>query len=194
MDPLLEDDYDLLDNLLSQGQAVQSLEVDPSTLETRQSSGTVDLELSLEHYEVPREEDNEDVLLGDRAGGKKREAARKRKGKAAGPADSSVTLTGKTVVDSVAEGVGRSKKAKTGPATSRSSGPGVDFGLLATAAPELPRARLNRLLDEAGMADERFVRRMVEDLKDAGTDVFLANNATPRENRARLLAQGMRVS
>lgn len=42
------------------------------------------------------------------------------------------------------------------------------------------------------MADERFVRRMVEDLKEAGTDLLIAKNATPRENRAKMLAQGMR--
>jgi hypothetical protein len=84
----------------------------------------------------------------------------------------------------------RAKKANVGGSVTVGAG----FGALAPVAPELPKTRLNRVLHEAGMADERFVRRMVEDLKEAGTDLLIAKNATPRENRAKMLAQGMRVS
>ena len=191
MDPHLEDDYSLLDDLLNQGEEVQTLEVDPVNLETQKSSGPVDLTLEPEQYEVVEEEDDE-VPLADRLGAKKKGAERKRKSESA-PSPSAVTLTGKSVRDQAEQDAG-SKRARIASGSSGVVTAGLGFGALAPHVPELPRVRLNRILDEAGMADERFVRRMVEDLKDAGTDLFIANNATPKENRARLLAQGMRVS
>lgn len=187
----LEDDYSLLDDLLNQGEDVQLLEVDPVTLETQKSSGPVDLTLEPEQYEV-LEEEGDEVPLADRLGAKKKGAERKRKAKSA-PASSAVTLTGKSVRDQAEQDAG-SKRVRIASGSSAVVTAGLGFGALAPPVPELPRVRLNRILDEAGMADERFVRRMVEDLKDAGTDLFIANNATPKENRARLLAQGMRVS
>ena len=192
MDPQLEDDYSLLDDLLNQGEEVQTLEVDPVNLETQKSSGPVDLTLEPEQYEVVEEEEDDEVPLADRLGAKKKGAERKRKSESA-PSPSAVTLTGKSVRDQAEQDAG-SKRARIASGSSGVVTAGLGFGALAPPVPELPRVRLNRILDEAGMADERFVRRMVEDLKDAGTDLFIANNATPKENRARLLAQGMRVS
>lgn len=192
MDHQFEDDYTLLDDLLNQGGEVQTLEVDPVTLETQKSSGPVDLTLEPDLYDMP-EEGEDEVPLVDRLGARKRDVERKRKSKSA-PSPSAVTLTGKSIRDRAEQDEGIGKKAKLAPSSSKVVTAGPGFGALAPPAPELPRVRLNRILDEAGMADERFVRRMVEDLKDAGTDLFIANNATPKENRAKLLAQGMRVS
>lgn len=44
------------------------------------------------------------------------------------------------------------------------------------------------------MANERFVCRMGEDLKNAAIDMLIAKNATPKENRAKMLEQGIQVS
>lgn len=69
----------------------------------------------------------------------------------------------------------------------------VMFEVLAPQALEIPRGKLSWVLEEAGMADESFIRRMVADLKDAGDKKLLAQGATPRENQERMLQHLMRV-
>ncbi|KAK9921994.1 hypothetical protein M0R45_030481 [Rubus argutus] len=184
MNPLgdVEDDYELIESVIAQSNEVETFSVDPETLELTKMVGPVELSVPLEVYEIADEE--EEMVLADRLKAKK-------KGKAIGPADSGVTFSGKRVGEHVdATEVIRAKKTKVGGSVTVGAG----FGAL---APVAPKTKLNRVLHEAGMADERFVRRMVEDLKDAGTDLFIAKNATPpppppRENRAKMLAQGMR--
>ena len=49
------------------------------------------------------------------------------------------------------------------------------------------------MLEEAGLADEGVIQRMVADLQDASTDRLLAQGATPRENRDRMFRHLLRV-
>lgn len=58
---------------------------------------------------------------------------------------------------------------------------------------KIPWARLNKVLDEAGMADESFVCLMVADLKDTDIDKLFAHGAIPRENQDKMLQYLMRV-
>jgi hypothetical protein len=110
----------------------------------------------------------------------------------AAAAHSGVTSTGKRVAEEVPAEGARGKRARNVNVPGRKDG-SVTFGGLAPNMPELPRAKLNRVLEEAGMADEGFVRRMVADLKDASVDRLLAAGATPRENREKMLQYMIRV-
>ena len=118
---------------------------------------------------------------------------RAKKAKAAATVGSGVTATGKRVAYSVPlEGV-RGKRPRNvnvpGQEDER-----VTFEALAPPAPEVPRVRIGSVLEEAGMADDGIVRRMVADLRDAGTDRLLAQGATSRENRERMFRHLLRVS
>lgn len=135
MDPQLEDDYSLLDDLLGQGEEVQTLEVDPVNLETQKSSGPVDLTLEPEQYEVVEEEEDDEVPLADRLGAKKKGAERKRKSKSA-PSPSAVTLTGKSVRDQAEQDAG-SKRARIASGSSGVVTAGLGFGALAPPPPSL---------------------------------------------------------
>lgn len=49
----------------------------------------------------------------------------------------------------------------------------VRFEGLTRHTPEIARVKLNRVLKDAGMADEIFIRRIVADLMDANVDKLL---------------------
>lgn len=183
MDPFAnaEDDYAILDELLKVGEATQKLSVSPITLEVKQTDEVVNLELPPECYILNDQTD--ELSLGDVLRAKKTRAAN---------SSSGVTATGKRVADDVPlEGV-RGKRPRNVNVEGRKHGP-VTFEGLAPPATEIPKGRLSRVLEEAGMVDEGFIRRMVADLKDAGVDKLLAEGATPRENRDRMLRHLMRV-
>lgn len=84
MDLFLKDDCSLIETLI----------VEPSTLETQKSSGVADLGLPLELYDMPAEIEVEvDTVLAEQ----KREIKRKMKDKVSEPSQSIVTIIGKCV-------------------------------------------------------------------------------------------------
>lgn len=181
MDPLAnaEDDFAILDELLRVGEATQRLSVSPITLTVEQTDHIVSLEMPKESYVLePVEED-----------APKAKANPKRTGTSA----SGVTATGKRVAEDIALEAQRGKRPRNVNVPGKKDGV-VTFQGFASDAPELPRAKLNLMLEEAGMADEGFVRRMVDDLKDASVDKLIASGATPRENRDKMRQYLMRVS
>lgn len=142
----------------------------------------VTLEMPVEIYALP--EQTEELPLG--------EILKVKRARATVTSHSSVTATGKRVAKEVpVEG----KRGKT-PRDVNVPGQkdrAMTFEVLSPNAPELPRARLNRVLEEAGMADEGFVRQMVADMTDVSVDKLLAAGATPQENRDKMLQYMMRV-
>ena len=184
MDPFpnAEDDYAILDELLKVGMETQKLAVSPVTLEVKKTDKVVDFQMPPESYLLS--EPTEDQPLG--------EILKAKRTRVAATSSSGVTVTGKRVAEDVPlEGV-RGKRPRNVNVEGKKDGP-VTFERLAPPSTEIPKGRLSRVLEEGGMVDDGFLRRMVADLKDAGVDKLLAQGATPRENRARMLQHLMRV-
>lgn len=181
MDPLLnaEDDIALLDELLKVGEATQKLSVCPKTLAVEETDHIFHMEMPKESYII---EPADEEVPGA-------EATLKR----TGTSTSGVTATGKRVADDVAPEGPRGKRPRNVNVPGKKDG-AVTFQGLAPEVPEVPRGKLKLVLEEAGMADEGFVRQMVADLKDANVDQLLASGATPRENRDKMRQYLMRVS
>lgn len=184
MDPFpnAEDDYAILDELLKVGVETQKLSVSPVTLEVKKTDTVVDFQMPPESYILP--DQAEDRPLG--------EILRAKRTRASATSSSGVTVTGKHVGDDVPLGGVRGKRPRNVNVEGKKDGP-VTFEGLAPPSVEIPKGKLSRVLEEGEMVDEGFLRRMVADLKDAGVDKLLAQGATPRENRAKMLQHLMRV-
>lgn len=180
MDPLVnaDNDYAMLDELLLEGGATQTLSVNPVDLSLQKTENVVNLEVPKQRY-----------VLVETA---EEEMPSSKNKKVVSPASSGVTVTGKRVAETVELEAPRTKRTKPVNIPGHQDGV-ITFEVLAPEAPEIPRSKLARVLEEAGMADEAFIRRMVSDLKDPSLDKMLASGATPRENGDKMLRYLMRV-
>ena len=95
-----------------------------------------------------------------------------------------VTYTGRDVRGS---GAKRLKKDHPGPESS------LSLARLSPALPVIPKKPIKQLLSEYGVADEKFVRSMLSDLKDIDLDRVRAKDNTPKENRRVARGSMMRV-
>ncbi|XP_062008797.1 uncharacterized protein LOC133725525 [Rosa rugosa] len=167
------DDNQLMDMLMNQGEDALHIEVDLGSKATGRSIEETLLEITDAGYGEPDpnapatqvEQPSAADIITIADPGREKE----------------VTYTGRDVKGS---GAKRQKRELPVPDASPS------LGLLAPAIPVIPKKPIKQLLSEYGVADEKFVRSMLSDLKDIDLDRVRAKDNTPKENR-RLARESM---
>ncbi|XP_024178758.1 uncharacterized protein LOC112184749 [Rosa chinensis] len=202
------DDAQLIDMLMSQGEDALHINVDLGSKGTSRSIEETLLEITDEGYGEPDPDapvthavqpSMADVITIDDTGVGKVPASvpissrstgsdeallpgeKKRSQKHKHRTDKEVTYTGRDV-----QGTGAKRQKKGHPG----SGLSPSLGLLSPAVPVIPKKPIKQLLNEYGVADEKFVRSMLGDLKDIDLDRVRAKDNTPQENR-RLARESM---
>ncbi|PRQ50821.1 putative transcription factor bZIP family [Rosa chinensis] len=152
------DDLALLDELINEGEDSLHINVDLDTGKVNLTEEEVLLEIPDEFVEA-----EEDLQPSEK---KKRKHHHHR--------DSEVTYTGKNVVGADAKKPRVSHQMT--PETSQSP------GLLAPNVRVVPKKPIKQLFARYGVADEKFVRSMLADLKDIDLDLVRAKDNSPQEN------------